>query len=79
MSKKEDTRADVEHKDEDELNERDPFDEKFAHIANLQEEEIIFEEFLAQVSFKRSTVIEGYSDIKIQFTFVPYKLTSIEQ
>lgn len=37
------------------------------------------EEFLAQVQFKRSTEIEGYSSTKIQFTFVPYKLTSVKQ
>jgi hypothetical protein len=42
-------------------------------------EEIQFEEFLAQVSFKRTTNIEGYSEIKIQLVFVPYKLTTIDQ
>lgn len=40
--------------------------------------ELIFEEFVATVSFKRSTEIDGYSNTKIQFTFVPLKLGSIE-
>jgi len=48
-------------------------------MAELTEEEIIFEEFLAQVSFKRTSPIDGYSDIKIEFTFVPYKLTQVHQ
>ena len=39
----------------------------------------LFEEFLAQVSFKRTTEIEGYSATKIQFTFVPIKLATISQ
>jgi hypothetical protein len=39
----------------------------------------IFEEFLAQVSFKRTTEIDGYSSTKIQFTFIPMKLTQISQ
>ena len=34
---------------------------------------------MAQVSFKRTTEINGYSEEKIQFVFVPYKLTKIEQ
>jgi hypothetical protein len=34
---------------------------------------------LAQVQFKRTTEIEGYSHTKIQFTFLPYKLGSIQQ
>ena len=42
-------------------------------------EEIAFEEFLAQVSFKRTAFIEGYSELKIQLTFVPYKLTEIDR
>ena len=37
----------------------------------------IFEEFLAQVSFKRTTEIDGYSSTKIQFTFIPMKLTEV--
>ena len=37
----------------------------------------IFEEFLAQVSFKRTTEINGYSSTKIQFTFIPMKLTEV--
>ena len=45
----------------------------------LTEEEKEFEEFLAQVSFKRTTDINGYSEEKIQFVFVPYKLTSVHQ
>lgn len=36
-----------------------------------------FEEFLAQVQFKRTTEIEGYSSTKVTFTFVPYKLGKI--
>ena len=39
----------------------------------------IFEEFLAQVSFKRTTEIDGYSSTKIQFTFIPMKLTEVAQ
>jgi hypothetical protein len=42
-------------------------------------EEVVFEEFVATVSFKRTTEIDGYSNTKIQFTFVPLKLGSIEQ
>lgn len=42
-------------------------------------DEIAFEEFLAQVNFKRANDIEGYSEMKIQFTFIPYKLTEIAQ
>lgn len=37
----------------------------------------VFDEFLAQVSFKRTTEIGGYSSTRIQFTFVPFKLTTI--
>ena len=36
-----------------------------------------FEEFLAQVQFKRTTEIDGYSSTKLSFTYVPYKLGSI--
>jgi len=61
----------------DELNERDPNLEQFAKLASLTQEEIEFEEFLAQVSFKRTTDIDGYSETKIQLVFVPYKLTKI--
>lgn len=43
------------------------------------QEQIEFEEFLAQVQFKRSTTIQGYNSTQISFTFVPYKLTSISQ
>ena len=39
----------------------------------------IFDEFLAQVSFKRTTEIDGYSSTKIQFTFIPMKLTEVSQ
>ena len=52
---------------------------EIAKMKPLSEEEITFEEFLAQVQFKRTSEIEGYSEMKIAFTFVPYKLTSIEQ
>lgn len=38
-------------------------------------QETIFNEFIATVSFKRTTEIDGYSNTKIQFTFVPTKLT----
>jgi hypothetical protein len=48
-------------------------------VGNLSEQEINFEEFLAQVQFKRTVEIEGYSELKFAFTFVPYKLTSILQ
>lgn len=36
-------------------------------------EEEVLEEFLAQVNFKRTTEIEGYSETKIDLTFTPYK------
>ena len=39
----------------------------------------IFDEFLAQVSFKRTTEIDGYSSTKIQFTFIPMKLNDVSQ
>ncbi len=39
----------------------------------------LFDEFLAQVSFKRTTEIDGYSSTKIQFTFIPMKLTDVSQ
>ena len=42
-------------------------------------EEISFEEFLAQVSFKRTAFIEGYSELKLQITFIPYKLTAVDR
>lgn len=38
-----------------------------------------FEEFLAQVQFKRTNEIDGYSTLKVSFTFVPYKLGYIRQ
>jgi len=62
---------------EDELNERDAALDQFAYLAAMTPEEIEFEEFLAQVSFKRTTDIEGYSEAKIQLVFVPYKLTKV--
>jgi hypothetical protein len=48
-------------------------------IEKRDPELIMFDEFLAQVSFKRTTEIGGYSSTRIQFTFIPYKLTNIEQ
>lgn len=47
--------------------------------AGLSAEDERFEEFLAQVQFKRTIEIEGYSEIKVAFTFVPYKLTQVFQ
>ena len=38
-----------------------------------------FEEFLAQVQFKRTNDIDGYSTMKVSFTFVPYKLGQLRQ
>lgn len=38
---------------------------------------IELDEFLAQVQFKRTSQIEGYSETKIAFTYVPYKLSSV--
>jgi hypothetical protein len=38
-----------------------------------------FEEFLAQVSFKRTNEIGPYSQTRIDFTFVPFKLGNISQ
>jgi len=43
----------------------------------MRDHTIVFNEFLATVSFKRTSEIDGYSNIKIQFTFVPIKLTEI--
>jgi hypothetical protein len=40
---------------------------------------ILFDEFLATVSFKRASDIDGYSSTKIQFSFVPIKLAIIQQ
>lgn len=57
----------------------DPSLKKYEYISQLTPEEIEFEEFLAQVSFKKATEIEGYSEIKIEMRFIPYKLTNIEQ
>lgn len=48
-------------------------------VSKISEQEISFEEFLAQVQFKRTVEIDGYSELKFSFTFVPYKLTSIYQ
>ena len=45
--------------------------------AYIPTEADIFDEFLAQVSFKRTTEIDGYSSTKIQFTFIPMKLTEV--
>ena len=42
-------------------------------------DQLILDEFLATVSFKRTTDIEGYSSTKIQFTFIPIKLTTVHQ
>lgn len=39
----------------------------------------MLEEFLAQVNFKRTTEIDGYSEAKIDLTFTPYKQTDVEQ
>jgi len=63
----------------EEVEEEDPAVKQFAKVAGLSQDEIEFEEFLAQVSFKRTTEIEGYSDTKIQMTFIPYKLTRAYQ
>jgi hypothetical protein len=50
-------------------------DSTFSRPAEIE----IIEEFLAQVQFKRTAEIEGYSSTKISFTFVPYKLNKIDQ
>ena len=59
--------------------EREELEAQFSKLATLSPEEVAFEEFLAQVSFKRTAFIEGYSELKIQLTFVPYKLTDIDR
>lgn len=46
---------------------------RFGNLNEMTDEEMRFEEFLAQVNFKRSTDIEGYSETKIELTFTPYK------
>jgi len=38
-----------------------------------------FDEFITQVSFKRTTEIDGYKSVLINFTFEPYKLMSFHQ
>jgi hypothetical protein len=38
-----------------------------------------FDTFLATVSFKRTTEIDGYNPSRIQFTFIPIKLGSVAQ
>jgi len=50
-------------------------DSTFTRPAEIE----IIEEFLAQVQFRRTAEIEGYSSTKISFTFVPYKLNKIDQ
>ena len=45
----------------------------------LTPEEQKFEDFLLQVQFKRTSEISGYSESKISFTFVPYKLNYVYQ
>lgn len=59
--------------------EKDQLEENYAKIASLTPQEVEFEEFLAQVQFKRTAEIEAYSETKIQLTFIPYKLTSCFQ
>lgn len=59
--------------------EREELEAQFSKLAALTPQEIAFEEFLAQVSFKRSAFIEGYSELKLQLTFVPYKLTEVDR
>lgn len=63
-----------------------PIDSTMLNIADgsieddyIPTEADIFDEFLAQVSFKRTTEIDGYSSTKIQFTFIPMKLTEVSQ
>jgi hypothetical protein len=52
---------------------------QFAGLDELTPEMIVYEEFLAQVNFKRTTVIDGYSETKIELTFTPFKQTNISQ
>ena len=59
--------------------EREELEAQFSKLATLSPEEVAFEEFLAQVSLQRTAFIEGYSELKIQLTFVPYKLTDIDR
>jgi hypothetical protein len=64
-------------------NEEDPEAENesdgFSDVAKMESSEIEMEEFLAQVQFKRTHSIEGYGNLTIEFTFVPYKLTEVDQ
>lgn len=57
----------------------DDFEAQFGNLAQLSPEEEVLEEFLAQVNFKRTTEIDGYSETKIDLTFTPYKQTEVEQ
>jgi hypothetical protein len=61
------------------VEEKDPMIDHYAKIAALTPREIEYEEFLAQVQFKRSAEIEAYSETKIQLNFIPYTLNSCFQ
>lgn len=58
---------------------RDEYEKRFGALSRMTDQEIELEEFLAQVNFKRSIEIEGYSEVKIELTFTPYKQTSVAQ
>lgn len=45
--------------------EREELEAQFSKLASLTPEEVAFEEFLAQVTFKKTALIEGYSELKI--------------
>lgn len=60
--------------DDQEINLDNSFEDVDALAAQVE-----FDEFIAQVSFKRTTEIDGYSSTRIQFTFEPFKLTTICQ
>jgi len=50
---------------QDIVSEKDPRDEILKTFIPPTEDDILFEEFQAQISFKRSTEVEGYSETKI--------------
>ena len=72
------SQSDKPQEEEKKLSLEEELEQRFGNLNEMTDTEIRFEEFLAQVNFKRSVEIEGYSETKIDLTFVPYKQTSIE-
>ena len=45
--------------------EKDPMEDHYSKISKYTPEEVDYEEFLAQVQFKRTAEIDAYSETKI--------------